>query len=191
MNNSIKNVAECNEVSPFMHLLSDDQLDHNHESRYFIDDEYQINHIKRGIKIRDGSNDQGIGGHIFSRQFVIQQALDRYFKIYDAELYSMSEMFSEKEMLPILNANCSSYWPMRGNNTLAGMLADDQGIECLSELDENNDLRMLIEKLEKLTVAQNMALADVCEQFWRNGINGKSITDVFAELHLNLSQSSN
>lgn len=191
MNNSMHDDENAaSEVSSLIQLLSSDQDDHDHESRYCFDDVNRIGMIKYNIKIRDGSNLYEERFNVFSHSFVAQQAIERYFDVMKKTLDSIDGLFLESEITLILNTNCGPYWNMHSGNRLSGMLMDDQGIESLNELDEGDELRILIGKLQKLSAAQNMALTDVCERYWRNTSSGKSLFEVFAKLGLCLKMDS-
>ena len=191
MTNYIGNDDVSRVMSPLTELLLSDQGDHDHESRYCLDDVDRANMIKYNILIRDGSSEYEERFNIFSHSFIAQQAIERYFDVMKETLDSLDGMFSESEITSILNANCGPYWNMRSGRTLSGMLIDDHGIESLSDLDGDDDLRILIEKLQHLNAAQNMALTDVCERFWRGRTSsGDGLFTVFSKLGLCLKKDS-
>ena len=186
MTNYINEDDVSREMSPLVELLLSDQGDHDHEWRYCIEDNDAINKLKKSILMRDGSNEHEERFNIFSHSFITQQAVARYFEVMAATLKSLNEMFSLKQITLILNSNPTPYWDMHSGKTLSSMLIDDQGIESLSDLDGRDDLKLTIQKLQKLTAAQNMALADVCERFWRNTSNGDDYYEIFSNLGLQL-----
>ena len=71
--------------------------------------------------------------------------------------------------------------------SVAGMVADDNGVDSLEELTPDSGLRVLIEKLVELTPAENAALVDVCERVWRSQ-SGLPLDELCAELGMPLTQ---
>jgi hypothetical protein len=90
-------------------------------------------------------------------------------------------------MITILNVECGPIWNFSPYDTVASMVADDNGIESLDELEEDSNMRILLDKLIQLTRIQNAALVDICEQVWRlKSIN--SIDDRFQSIGLILAE---
>lgn len=71
--------------------------------------------------------------------------------------------------------------------SVAGMVADDQGVESLDELGLDSILRLLILKLAKLTPTENAALVDVCERVWRSK-GGLPLDEMCLEFGMPLTQ---
>ncbi|WP_374662843.1 hypothetical protein [Inhella sp.] len=70
-------------------------------------------------------------------------------------------------MNTILNIECGPIWEWDPTLSVARMVADDQGVRRLKELQEDDPLRILLEKLVKLSPAEDGALVDICERIWR------------------------
>ena len=190
MTNNIHEDDDSRVMSPLVELLLSDQEDHDHESLYCFEDFDAMDKLKKNILMRDGSSEYEERFNIFSHSFVTQQAAARYFDVMAATLESLDGMFSLKQITFIINSNPTPYWNMHAGNSLSGMLIDDQGIESLSDLDGRDDLKITIQKLQKLTAAQNMALTDVCERFWRKTSNGDDYYEIFSNLGLHLKSKS-
>jgi len=67
--------------------------------------------------------------------------------------------------------------------TLAGVVADDHGIETL---DADTAVVRLVRKLVDLTPTQCLALVDVCEQIWRRLSENSSIAQLAEDCGLTL-----
>jgi hypothetical protein len=67
------------------------------------------------------------------------------------------------------------------------MVADDNGVESLEELEPESILRKLIEKLAHFSPTQNAALVDVCERVWRSQ-GGLPLDELCAELGMPLTE---
>jgi len=167
MSNVSKNeMQEIGNMTPFMQKILTDTVgaelycDFNASSR--------ISAIEEAVKIRIGSQRTLDPNSQFSFQFVVQQALDRYFDLISSAVVSINSTFTENEMIVILNANCSPVYNKSVGGTVACMVAGDLGIEQLSDLFDGSDLKNLLEKLTYLSPLQEAALIDICERFWRN-----------------------
>lgn len=139
--------------------------------------------LKQATDARDGGDKALVEEDKFSAQFVIQQAAERFFLLIDFAIRSLGGIFSESDLGIVLNTTCGPIWLWDTQSTVAAMVADDNGIERFSDLDEDSDLRRLLEKLMKLTPLQDAALVDLCERFWR-GKNVRSIAEKFQEMGL-------
>lgn len=98
-------------------------------------------------------------------QFVARQVIERYCLLC-AWALSHIELTSQ-ELTYILNTTCGPYWQWCLDDTVAHMVAGDNGISSLDELPEGSLMRNLLEKLMKLDRLENAALVDFCERFWR------------------------
>jgi len=102
----------------------------------------------------------------YSSGFIVEQAAERFFSLVAVAERDLRGRFTEDEFLTILNAECTPIWQDRFAN-LATIVADDQGVESLDDLEPGHPLRVLLEKLIALTPLENAALVDVCERIWR------------------------
>ena len=167
MSNVSKNeTQEIGNMTPFMQMMLTDVVgaemydDFNASSR--------MSAIEEAVKVRVGYKRTHEPNSQYSFQFVVQQALERYFRIIRDGVVSINFTFTESEMIVILNANCGVVCSKSVGGTVAGMVAADLGIEQLSDLAEDSDLKILFEKLTYLSPLQEAALIDICERFWRN-----------------------
>ena len=186
MTNYIQNDDVSRVMSPLAEFLLSDQGDHEHEERYFTDYDMSTESLEKHIRRRDGSNKHYEHVDVFSHSFVVQQSMARYFQIIEDELVTLDGVFSVKEITIIANMNPTKYWNINQQKTLLSMLLIDQRIGSKRDLEARGDLNILIGKLKKLTAAQNMALTDVCERFWRNISSGDSLFEIFSNLGLQL-----
>lgn len=144
----------------------------------------RVSNLKNYVQIRNGSTTHP-DEKSFPAELIIQLAADRYFELIGIELSSLCGMFTEGDMLTILNTECSPVWNYSPRHSIASMVADDNGIEELSDLEEDSEIKSLLEKLIELTPTQNAALADCCERIWRlKSIN--SLRDTFKSMGLSL-----
>ena len=142
------------------------------------------------IRLRQTAVDEGAGdvaGQVkqkFGTRFILDVAGHRYFELLKGELQGLQHLFSAAELGIILNTTCSPVWEWRQGMTLAGAVADDQGVE---DCDADTPICELIRKLSKLSPAQCLALVDACERFWRTpGSDGDSVRTVAARCGLEL-----
>ena len=144
----------------------------------------RVSNLKYHVQIRNGSTTHP-DEKLFSAELIIQLAADRYFELLEIELSSLCGIFTEGDMLTILNTECHPIWNYSPRHSIAGMVADDNGIEEFSDLKDDSEIKSLLEKLIMLTPIQNAALADCCERIWRlKSIN--SIRDSFENMGLSL-----
>ncbi len=106
-----------------------------------------------------------------SGRFVIEQAAARYFDLIADAHRNMRGQFTEQEFQTILNTTCGPIWEWDTYMSVASMVADDFGVSKLESLAEGSGLRVLLEKLLKLTPIENVAIVDTCERFWRGHVN--------------------
>jgi len=116
---------------------------------------------------------------------IMEQAADRYFDLLQMTRQSLDNKFTTKDIVTILNAECTPIWNYLPSHSIASMVLDDNGIESLDELDNDSSMKRLLEKLFELTPAQNATLADICERIWRCK-SGKSISNLCSDMGLSL-----
>jgi hypothetical protein len=146
---------------------------------------YRLSYLSEQYEKRSGRGRALVDEHIFSAQFVLQQAAQRLFPLVWEATSSMAGMFNEPEMKLILNSNPNSVWRYQVGTSLAGNVADDRGVEDLDELVDGSELKVLLQKLLGLTSLQTVALVDLCEQFWRSP-SDCSLGDAFLAMGLEL-----
>jgi hypothetical protein len=171
-------------MAEFMNLLSADG-GAEYERDYWEHRECQ--YLKEQIDLRNGS--LGTSARIqIPAQFVAREAASRLFKLMEFTQYSLRHVFTEKEMVIILNTTCDTVWEWRpGRSSLAGMVADDNGIEHPNLLPKDSLLYGLLVKLSNLTPAQNLALVDVCEGVWR-ALSGGPLGEMCDKLGMPLAE---
>ena len=138
--------------------------------------------IEKAVKARNGSEITLNPKNQFSSQFVVQQAVDRYFRLISSAVESINSIFTESEMKVILKAICRPFCQWCVGETVADMVADDLGIEQTSDLSDDSDVKTLLNKLMRLSPTQNVALIDLCERFWRSS-KDRSLKDVFNKMN--------
>lgn len=181
MSNVSKNeMQEIGNMTPFMQMMLKDAVEA--ELNFDLDACFRIPAIEKAVKVRNGSERTLDSKNKFSSQFVVQQAADRYFQLISSAVESMNSTFTESEMEVILNTNCSPFCQWSVDITVAGMVADDLGIEQLSDLSDDSDVKPLLKKLMQLSPTQNAALIDMCERFWRSD-KDRSLKDVFKKMN--------
>ncbi len=121
--------------------------------------------LEKYVKARNGR--PGSPKRYFT-SLIVYQALIRYFQVLECEASSLDDMFTRKEILCILNSECCPIWNFRGDNSVASMVANDNGIESWDELKEGSAMEILLKKLANLTSLQNAILVDLCECIWRH-----------------------
>lgn len=104
----------------------------------------------------------------FSAHFVIEQAAERYFNLINHEMLALNGMFTVDEFATVLNTTCNPLWDWAPWLPVSGMVADNHGVRDLNELPVGSPMRILLEKLRKLSASQNVALVDFCERVWRD-----------------------
>lgn len=115
---------------------------------------------RQGAKSLDPSERHSSG-------FIVEQAAHRFFELTATTELGLKGRFTETELLTILNTTCTTIWYWDRYTTVASMVADDQGIRSIKDLDKEHPLRVLLEKLLKLSAVENAVLVDVCERVWR------------------------
>lgn len=169
-------------VSNFVKLL---QSDGAREYARDFDWLTRLEYLTQEIGKRINHNADEINGHKIPNNFIIQQAAERYFSLVTRATRSLH--FSQPEMTIILNSTCSPFWQWDAYMSVAGMVADDQGVESLDELEPDSILRLLILKLAKLSPTENAALVDVCERIWRSQ-SGLPLDELCVEFGMPLTQ---
>ncbi len=149
--------------SQFVEML---HLDGAREYIRDFDSDVRLEYLKKEITKRIFANTSEITASTVPNHFVIQQAAERYFSLITRATRRLH--FSQPEMTIILNTTCSPVWQWHAYSSVAGMVADDNGVEGLEDLEPNSILRLLIQKLAQLSPTENAALVDVCERVWRS-----------------------
>lgn len=136
--------------------------------------EYQVDFMQheRRMDLLDAVNLRRGSEHLsrperFSSAFIVEQAAHRHFMLVQDIQARLKGRFTAAEFDVILNCECQPVWQWDTYMPVAAMVADDQGVESLDELPEGSPLRVLLEKLQALTVSQDAALVDACERVWR------------------------
>jgi hypothetical protein len=161
-------------------LLADGGPDYEQDMECF----HRTPYLRAKIEIRNGSS-LPEGREKFPNQFVAQVAAARFFRLTEMALLRLKKMFSLEEMTVILNLNCGPVISWDPTRSVAGMLADDIGIEHPSELLTGSTMRVLLDKLASLSSLENAALIDFCETLWRS-LNGEPIEDLCVKLGMHL-----
>lgn len=136
--------------------------------------EYRFDFMQRQrrMDLLDAVNERRGSEHLtgaerFSSAFIVEQAAHRYFMLVQDIQARLKGRFTAAEFDVILNCECQPVWQWDTYMPVAAMVADDQGVESLDELPEGSPLRVLLDKLQALTVTQDAALVDACERVWR------------------------
>jgi hypothetical protein len=123
----------------------------------------------------------------FSAGYTLEVAAQRYFELLNVELLSLQGFLTESELVALLNTTASPVWDWRAGFTLAGILADDQGIESL---EDDTLMGRFVRKLSTLTHSQCVALVDACERIWRGlGAGSESLASSAERCGLHLARS--
>ncbi len=155
------------------------------EARFGLDNKSNLQFLTQEICIRNGGSIALSKDHVISSQFIVQQMSYNYANILIETINSMSCRFTEDNLTTLLQVNCSPIWQTDFFKKPLQMVIDFYQIQSEDDLDKNPDVRDLVEKLELLSVVENYALVDVCEQFWRNKRSG-SFSENFKQLRLEL-----
>ena len=155
------------------------------EVRFGLDNKSKIRYLTQEICVRNGGAIALLKDHVISSQFIIEQMSCNYANIINETIDSMSYKFTEDNLTTLLQVNCSPIWQTDFFKTPLKMVIDFYQIVSIGDLNENPDVKDLVEKLEQLSVVENYALVDVCEQFWRNKRSG-SFRENFKQLRLEL-----
>lgn len=153
------------EKRPFMESLLKNSP--GKENRYDYNWPTRHRFLEREISARVGTSSDPT--ERMSGFYVLETAAERYFMVISEAIESMSELFTEEDFGLMLNTTCSPIWEWDRYSSLATFVADDNGVESVSELGAGSSLRILLEKLAPLSTTQNAALVDVCERVWREG----------------------
>jgi hypothetical protein len=121
--------------------------------------------IRKELLMRSGATNIPGAAEPVPLQFTARQAIERYCILCAWALACIG--LTAKELTCILNTTCGPYWQWQLHDTVAQMVADDNGISSLNEVPEGSLMRNLLEKLMRLDPLQNAALVDFCERFWR------------------------
>jgi hypothetical protein len=155
------------------------------EARFGLDNKPKLRFLTQEICARNGGAIALSKEHVISSQFIVLQMSCNYANILTETINSMSYKFTKDNLITLLQVNCSAIWQTDFFKTPLQMVIDFYQINSIDDLDKNPDLKDLVEKLEQLSVVENYALVDVCEQFWRNKRSG-SFRENFKQLRLEL-----
>lgn len=99
---------------------------------------------------------------------------------------SLSGLFSEADVVALLDCNQSDIFSSSNLDRIASDLCDHLGIEI--DAYETSDVSTLVETLLDLSPIQRLTLADALEQTWHHGMNqeGKSPRESFEALGIEL-----
>lgn len=183
MKTEINNEATIDYETPASKFVEMLHRDGAREYMGDMDSDRRLGYLEYEVAVRNGTTTGMDSVHKIPDNFVIQQAAERYFSLVDDAKRSLR--FSQQELTIILNTTCSPVWQWYANMSVAGMVADDNGVDSLEELTPDSTLRLLIEKLVELSPAQNAALVDVCERIWRSQ-SGQPFDELCAELGMPL-----
>ena len=164
------------EDSLFMEML----LTNNHgleSSIYYVERE-GFSVINEGVTARSGAKKTSNPESQIPSQFVVQQACMRYFNLMRITIESMDSIFTEADITVILNAYCGPIVNSSPSVSVASAIADDLGIEDLSDISDGTDLKKLLQKLTNLSPIQNVALVDLSERYWRHA-SDQSLKEFF------------
>lgn len=140
-----------------------------------------LSFLKSEVEVRSGLTEAISPYGVVSARFTVQQAAKRYFVLMARARDSMSNMFTEDEILRLLNSAMSPVSELRPCSNMATTVADDLNIENLDELAEDSPTRLLMNKLLSLTFIQDAALMELTELFWRRDSH-RSISDFGLDL---------
>lgn len=166
--------------APFLELL---ERDGGSPYQYDLDSAQRIEYIQAQLLLRRGTTNLLGGPATVPLQFAAQQAIERFYLLCAGALSGIS--LTAHELTCILNTTCGPYWQWYVDDSVAQMVADDNGISSLDELPEGSMMRDLLEKLGCLDPLQNAALVDFCERFWRTS-SQDGFSETCAKLGLNL-----
>lgn len=148
---------------------------------------FRDRHLRLAEEVKKRASDRETDGRTSCAAYLIETAADRHFQLLAYERRAIAKMFTEWELQTILNTNCGAPWDWYPGMTLATAVADDNGIESWADAENFPALRDLIEKLQTLTLSQDAALADACEQFWSGCLNtGESLSQMMLHAGLEL-----
>jgi hypothetical protein len=157
------------------------------EERFYFEKHSDENYLRVEVQKRNGYLEEFGTDHVYSTQFVIQQAALRHFEMMELVVPTMATLFSEQEILLLLNVNCGPIWRWRAGCSLVSDVAGEYGVEDLSDVEEDSDIKLLLIKLLKLDSLQTLALMDLCERYWRNQ-NYSSLAEGFESMGLVLAE---
>lgn len=101
---------------------------------------------------------------------VAAQAISRYFDLLSVTQSNLMDHFEQDEMTLLLDALNSEFHSFSSDRRLVGTVADAAGISdigAFQALPQGSSLYRLISKLLNLTLVEEAAVVDACEQFWR------------------------
>mgnify|MGYP001351564107 CR=1 FL=1 len=101
---------------------------------------------------------------------VAAQAISRYFDLLSVTQSNLMDHFEQDEMTLLLDALNSEFHSFSSDRRLVGSVADAVGIGGQAQyevLPKETTTYRLMSKLMKLTLLEEAAVVDACEQFWR------------------------
>ena len=118
------------------------------------------------VGARSGAEDRPVSDRI-SREFVLEQAAERFFFLLEEAEENLRGRFTEEEFTVILDSQPGLIWRAGEMNSVATSVADNYGVESPEDVQNCTPLRDLLHKLATLSGLENEVLADVCERVWR------------------------
>ena len=125
--------------------------------------------LVRAISAREVNRE--VSDSVVLPRFVLEQAAERYFMLLDDAAASLKGHFNEAEFSYILNSTCQAIWDWDTCMSVCTMVADDNGVERLDNLEQGSTLHTLLTKLSNLSQVENATLVDACERVWRGHAN--------------------
>ena len=122
----------------------------------------------------------------FSARYVLEIAAFRYFELLTVELRDLRGFLTESELVALMNTTASPVWDWHAGFTLAGIVADDNGIESLGD---DTPMVRFVRKLSALTQSQCLSLVDCCERIWRDHGGSESLATTAERCGLHLAKS--
>lgn len=171
---NIPSAAETDALAARWHRLEADCLhcgfelpaEERAETFRDVDKPLRRDALMSAVEKRQGL-DASVPSERISSGLIIEQAAHRFFEVTATVEQKLKGQFTEAELLTILNVTCARVWYWDRYTTVASMVADDQGVHSIKDLDKGSPLRVLLEKLLKLSSIENAVLVDVCERVWR------------------------
>lgn len=106
-----------------------------------------------------------------SSAYVLEEAAKRHFELMHitTEKLRNKKLFSNRDFRFLMDANRSPVWSVNCRFTLSGSVLSEYGIDDIEDVDDitDKDLRSLIKKLNSLTAAETLAVAEACELVMR------------------------
>ena len=147
----------------------------------------QLDMIKQEIYARNNQSSAANKSQIFSSQHIAKQMIYNHVMILKSIVDSMSELFSEEEMLKILRINPTPIWQTNPYIRVFDMCVAHYNVRFEDDdLINQRPLIIMLKKLDELNFSENFALLDICERYWRNKREG-SLVEILNKMGLILS----